>query len=247
MGGGIVGLAAARDLAARGQTVCVLERDDHIGRQQTGHNSGVIHAGVYYPPGSLKAKLCVEGARAMYEYCAQCSIPHGRCGKLIVARDQSELPALDELERRARANGVPGLRRLAEDEIAEVEPHCRGAAALHSPLTGIIDFSAVAEALAEDVRTTGAAVTTNCGVEAIAIGRSRIVLTHVRGETRARYAVFCAGAWSDRLAVMAGASPDPRIVPFRGAYLRVRPERRHLVRGLTTRCPIRPCPSWACT
>jgi L-2-hydroxyglutarate oxidase len=210
----------------------VLERHEHIGAEQTGHNSGVIHAGVYYAPGSLKAQLCVAGARAMYEYCEANDVPVERCGKLIVARDAGELPALDELERRATANGVPGLRRLAPGEIAEVEPHCRGVAALHSPNTGIVDFGAVAGSLAADLVADGAGVVTGQSVEGISVSGDRVVIRHSGRATSARYAVFCAGAASDRLAVMAGAPPDPRIVGFRGAYLRVRPERRDLVRGL---------------
>jgi 2-hydroxyglutarate dehydrogenase len=232
VGAGIVGLAVARAFAGEGLRVCVLEAREQLGREQTGHNSGVIHAGVYYAPGSLKARLCVEGARAMYEYCEQRSIPHERCGKLIVARDESEVPALDELERRARASGVPGLRRLAAQEIAEVEPHCRGTGALHSPATGIVDFSTVAEHLAEDVGAAGAVVATGAGVGAIVNAPGGVTLRHARGRTRARFAVFCAGGESDRLAVMAGAPADPRIVPFCGSYQRLTPGRRHLVRGL---------------
>lgn len=191
-----------------------------------------MHAGVYYTPGSLKARLCLQGARALYDYCDQREVPIERCGKLIVARTASEIPALDELERRATANGVMGLRRLAADEIAEVEPHCRGAAALHSPFTGVVDYSAVADALARDIRELGATIVTCAEVTGITERREGIELRHLKGETRARNAVFCAGGWSDRLAVMAGAPADPRIVPFRGAYLRLRPEKRALVKGL---------------
>src|ERR687898_278482 len=193
VGAGIVGLAVARELALRhpDATVAVLEREREIAFHQTGHSSGVIHAGIYYRPGSLKADLCVAGARALYEYCERRGIPARRAGKVIVAAAEAELPGLDELERRGRANGVPGLRRIGPDELSEIEPHARGIAALHSPATGIVDFGEV---------------------------------------TRARAAVLCAGAWSDRLAVAAGAPPDPRIVPFRGAYMRLRPERRDLVR-----------------
>ena len=234
VGGGIVGLAVARELAIRrpDATLTVLERDDEIGRHQTGHNSGVIHAGIYYAPGSLKAQLCVAGARAMYEYCDEHGIAYKRCGKVIAARDSSELERLDELERRGTANGVPGLRRLDGDELREIEPHCKGVAGLHSPDTGVVDFGDVARSLAEGLRGEGATVATGAGVQSIEASDGRVRLRHARGETRARFAVFCAGAWSDRLAVMAGAPPDPRIVPFRGAYLRLRPARRDLVRSL---------------
>jgi 2-hydroxyglutarate dehydrogenase len=235
VGAGIVGLALARELSTRGgaPSVCVLEREERIATHQTGHNSGVIHAGVYYAPGSLKAELCVAGAREMYEFCEQRGIAHERCGKLIVATSPHELERLDELERRGRANGVE-LRRLGPREIAEIEPHARGVAALHSPGTGIADFAAVAHALADDVRAAGGAVVTGCAVTGVSErgGGGLLAIEHARGVLEARRAVFCAGAWSDRLAVAAGASPDPRIVPFRGAYLRLRPQRRSLVRAL---------------
>jgi L-2-hydroxyglutarate oxidase len=234
VGGGIVGLAVARELIARNPraSLCVLERETEIGRHQTGHNSGVIHAGVYYVPGSLKARLCVEGAREMYEYCEQRAIAHERCGKVIVATDSSELGRLDELERRGRANGVPGLRRIDAAGIRELEPHARGIAGLHSPQTGIADFGAVARSYANDVLDAGATVATGCGVHSVSVAGRSLRLTHAHGSTEAGHAVFCAGAWADRLAVAAGADPDPRIVPFRGAYLRLVPERRELVRSL---------------
>jgi L-2-hydroxyglutarate oxidase len=234
VGGGIVGLAVARELIARNPraSLCVLERETEIGRHQTGHNSGVIHAGVYYVPGSLKARLCVEGAREMYEYCEQRAIAHERCGKVIVATDSSELGRLDELERRGRANGVPGLRRIDAAGIQELEPHARGIAGLHSPQTGIADFGAVARSYANDVLDAGATVATGCGVHSVSVAGRSLRLTHAHGSTEAGHAVFCAGAWADRFAVAAGADPDPRIVPFRGAYLRLVPERRELVRSL---------------
>lgn len=234
VGAGILGLAVARELSRRHprRSLVVLEREADVGAHQTGHNSGVVHAGIYYAPGSLKARLCVEGARRMYEYCEQRGIAAERCGKLIVATDPSQLAGLDELERRGRANGVGGLRRLDAGAIAELEPHARGVAALHSPDTGIVDFGAVARALAEDLGEGGVAVATSCEVRGIAVAKGGLVLRHARGELRARNAVFCAGLWSDRLAQMAGANADPRIVPFRGAYLRLRPQRAELVRAL---------------
>ncbi len=234
VGGGIVGLAVARELLKRHPhaTVCVLEREGDIGMHQTGHNSGVIHAGVYYAPGSLKARLCVEGAREMYEYCEARGIASERCGKVIVATDASELARLEELERRGRANGVPGLRRIDAAAIQELEPHARGIAGLHSPDTGIADFSAVACAYAQDVRDAGGTVTTSCEVTGVSSAGRALRLTHSHGATETGHAIFCAGAWADRLAVAAGADPDPRIVPFRGAYLRLVPARRALVRSL---------------
>jgi (S)-2-hydroxyglutarate dehydrogenase len=234
VGGGIVGLAVARELTRRRPDldVVVLERAPELATGQTGANSGVIHAGIYYAPGSLKARLCVAGAAEMYEFCEEQEIPHERCGKLIVARHEGELGRLDELERRGVANGVPGLRRLSAEELREIEPHCRGVAALHSPATGIVDFAEVARALARELKEAGTPVVTGCGVEGVKSRPGRIGLVHEGGETRPRFAVFCAGAGADRLAVAAGASPDPRIVPFRGAYLYLRPERAELVRSL---------------
>lgn len=241
VGAGILGLAVARELLERQPRlrVTVLEREPAIASHQTSHNSGVLHAGIYYAPGSLKARLCVEGARSMAAFCERHGLPHERCGKVIVARDRSELSALDELERRGRANGVPGLRRLDAAGIEELEPHCRGVAGLYSPATGIVDFAAVAGALAGELEAGGATVLTGAGVEAIErsaggrAGGGRVALRHAGGgKLRARFAVFCAGAWSDRLATLDGAGTDPRIVPFRGTYLRLRPERRELVRSL---------------
>jgi L-2-hydroxyglutarate oxidase len=234
VGGGIIGLAVARELIRRDPTVsvCVLEREGELGAHQSGHSSGVLHAGIYYAAGSLKARLCVEGARELYRYCAERDIAHERCGKLIVATRTSELPRLRELERRGRANGVQGLRSVGAAEIEALEPHACGVAGLHSPATGIVDFRAVTRAYAEDVLELGGTVATGCGVERVQLGARTLRLTHSRGSTGARHAIFCAGAWADRLAVAAGADPDPRIVPIRGAYLRLVPERRHLVRSL---------------
>jgi (S)-2-hydroxyglutarate dehydrogenase len=234
VGGGIVGLAVARELTRRHPraSVCVLEREASVGTHQTGHNSGVIHAGVYYTPGSLKARLCVEGARELYEYCEEHGISSEACGKVIVATDASELSRLEELERRGHANAVPGLRRIDARGIEALEPHARGIAGLHSPSTGIVDFPAVARAYAGDVLEAGGGVATGCGVTSVVVKARSLLLTHTRGSTEAGHAIFCAGAWADRLAVAAGADPDPRIVPFRGAYLRLVPGRRDLVRSL---------------
>ena len=234
VGGGILGLATARELLDRrpDATVVVLEREHAVAQHQTGHNSGVVHAGIYYAPGSLKARLCVEGARDLYEYCEEHGIPFERRGKLIVARDDGELGRLDELERRGRENRVPGLRRLDAHGLREIEPHARGVAALHSPETGVVDFAEIARSLAREFEAAGGRVEAGCEVTGIAPRNRRVGLVHARGETRAHFAIFCAGLWADPLAVRAGADPDPRIVPFRGAYLRLRPERADLVRGL---------------
>lgn len=234
VGAGIVGLATARELLRRhpSSSVTVLDKEAEVGFHQTGHNSGVIHAGIYYKPGSLKARLCVEGARELYEYCEERGVAHERCGKLIVALGTDELEGLAELERRGEQNGVPGLRRLDADGIKEVEPHGTGIAAIHSPNTGIVDYPGMTRALAADIREAGGQVVTGVTVTGVQPGGRELVLQTSSGELRAGNVVFCAGGWADRLAVAAGADPDPRIVPFRGAYLRLKPERRYLVNSL---------------
>ena len=233
IGGGIVGLAVARELLGRhpGASLCVLEREERLAAHQTSHSSGVIHAGIYYAPGSLKARLCVEGARLLYGYCDERGIEAKRAGKLIVATEESELSRLNELERRGEANEVPGLRRVGPAEIAEIEPHARGIAGLHSPATGVVDFAKVAGGFAADVEEAGGVIATRCAVQSLVPKGGALEVRHAKGSIEAGYAVGCAGAWSDRLAVAAGAPAEPRIVPFRGAYLRLRPERRELVRA----------------
>jgi (S)-2-hydroxyglutarate dehydrogenase len=234
VGGGIIGLAAARELQRRDpdRRLVVLEREPHVAEHQTSHNSGVIHAGIYYRAGSLKARLCAAGARELYDYCDERGVPYERCGKVIVARDAGELERLDALEVRARENEVAGLRRLSGEELRELEPHCRGVAALHSPSTGVVDFAAVARALADDLAQAGVPVVTGCEVTGVRAGARELVIEHAQGRTAARFAVFCAGAWADVLAERAGAEPDPRIIPFVGRYLYLRPERAGLVRSL---------------
>ena len=235
VGAGILGLAVARELLARhpDSRVAVVDKADRVAAHQTSHNSGVIHAGVYYAPGSLKARLCVKGAALMYEYCERQGIDVNRIGKLIIATGAGELPGLDELERRARANGVPGIRRIGGPQIREIEPHAIGVAALHSPNTGIVDFRTVCDRLAADVTQAGAELRLGWPVRDVLSNDRKIRLIGPDGDgIEAAGAVFCAGLWADRLAVSAGASPDPRIVPFRGGYLRLRAERRGIVNGL---------------
>jgi L-2-hydroxyglutarate oxidase len=232
VGAGIVGLAVARELLRRhpGLRLLVLERGDEIATGQTGQTSGVIHSGIYYKPGSLRARLCVQGAAELYEYCERRGIEARRDGKLIVATSEQELPRLAELERRGRANGVPSLRRIEGDRIAEIEPHARGLAALHSPSTGVVDFVAVARSLAAEIEAAGGEIALGHGVEGFAATAQGIEL-RARGRVRARFAVCCAGRRSDRLARAAGAPREPRIVPFRGGYLRLRAERPELIRA----------------
>ena len=234
VGGGIVGLAAAREILTRrpGVSLAVVDKESSVGRHQTGHNSGVIHSGIYYAPGSLKARLCVEGASLMYEFCEGNGIPADRCGKLIVATTDSELPALDELYRRGTANGVPGLEMVGPAGIREREPHCAGIRAIWSPGTGIVDFSRVAEAMAGDVTRLGGVLLTGHLVVGLAAAAGSVSVRTSRGGFTATRVLTCAGLQSDRVARLSGAPEEPSIVPFRGDYWQLRPERRHLARNL---------------
>jgi len=233
VGAGIVGLAAARELALRhdGLRVVVLERESRIAAHQSGRTSGVIHAGIYYRPGSLKARLCVAGARELYSYCEEHGIRTERNGKVIVAIVEDELDRLDELQRRGRENGVSGLRRIGPDDLREIEPHASGIAALHSPETGVVDFNRVAASFGADLAERHGQVVTGCTVSSLTPGAGSLTVEHTGGTTSARAVIACAGAWSDRIAVACGAPAEPRILPFRGAYLRLAPGRRELVRA----------------
>ena len=240
IGAGLVGLTVARELRIRHPTLrlAVIEREAHVASHQSGHNSGVIHAGIYYKPGSLKARLCVDGAQRMYAYCEDNEIPVKRCGKLIIAIDKGELPALDDLEARGKANGLDGLRRLNSDEIREVEVHARGIEALHSPSTGVVNFGRVARAVASEIEERDVSIQLGTAVDGIDVehGQTRLRLkdaeTGERAELTTGYVINCAGAWADHFAVQCGASPDPRIVPFRGQYLLLRPNAERLVKAL---------------
>lgn len=234
IGAGIVGLAVARAIAAADPDgrVTVLEKEPEIGRHQTGHNSGVVHAGLYYQPGSLKARLCGRGRLMMRDYCAEKGIPLQETGKLVVAVTDDELPGLAEIERRATANAVPDLARLPVARMREIEPQVRGVAALHSPHTAVVDFREVARALAGDVAAAGGRVILGAEVRRVRRVRGRVAV--LAGEQVHLFdrLVICAGLQSDRMAAMAGYDDDPRIVPFLGMYYRLVPERRDLVRGL---------------
>ncbi len=234
IGAGILGLASARELLRRhpGLRLAVLDKEPRIGQHQTGHNSGVIHSGIYYAPGSFKARLCVQGGRELYAYCAEKGIPTERCGKVIVASDTSELPRLEELMRRGQANGVEGLELIGPERLREIEPACVGVRAIWSPNTGIVDYDRVAAAYADDVRAAGGEILTGRRVQAIRRRPSGVLLETPVGEVEARRVVACAGLYADRVARMTGGPPDPRIVPFRGDYWVLRPERRHLARNL---------------
>jgi L-2-hydroxyglutarate oxidase LhgO len=233
VGGGIVGLATARALTERAPAarLVILEKEDRIGAHQTGHNSGVIHSGIYYKPGSYKARLTVEGKNLMYAFCEQHGIKTERCGKIIVATSEPELPRLQMIYERGQANGVP-CELLDRDRLREFEPHANALQAVHSPTTGIIDYTEVLAAIMGDLAAHGVVLETRAGVQQIARTRDGLVLVTPRLMVQARHLVNCAGLHSDRVARLAGATPDVQIIPFRGEYYMIRPERRHLVRTL---------------
>jgi (S)-2-hydroxyglutarate dehydrogenase len=234
VGGGIVGIAAAREILMRkpGISLAVLDKEPSVGVHQTGHNSGVIHSGIYYAPGSLKARLCTHGARLMYEFCESHGVRTDPCGKLIVATAESELPALEELYRRGTANGVQGLELVGPAGIREREPYCTGVRAIWSPATGIVDFSQVVEVMARDVTRLGGAILTSRLVVGLTVRAGSILIRTSQGEITAGRVLTCAGLHSDQVARLSGAPEEPRIVPFRGDYWQLRPERRHLARNL---------------
>jgi len=234
IGGGIVGLATALGLteAYPGTRLVILDKEPRLASHQTGHNSGVIHSGVYYKPGSLKARLCVEGARLMKEFCDAHGIGWEGCGKVIVATDERELPRLQSIYERGAANGLKGLKVLSGAEVAEYEPHCRAVRAVLVPETGIVDYVAVAEKMAALAGQRGAEILTGARVTAIRRGPDGLTLETPRGAVHARYVINCAGLYSDRVAELMGIRPEVRIIPFRGEYYMLRRERRSLVRNL---------------
>ncbi len=233
IGGGIVGMATAMAIVRDGSSsVVVLEAEDRLAAHQSGHNSGVIHAGLYYRPGSLKTRLCVEGREAMYRFCEQHGIVHERCGKVVVAADHAQMQRLDALEQRGIANGLQGLRRLDADGLREYEPHVAGVGGLHVPDTGVVDFGAVTQAMAAVVRHAGGVVKRSHRVLAIRRDPDAIVLETAGGVVACTTIVNCAGLQADRIAVMCGVVPDCRIVPIRGEYWRLKPDRASLVRHL---------------
>jgi (S)-2-hydroxyglutarate dehydrogenase len=234
VGGGVVGLGVALELTRRFPhlRVLVLEKEEKVAQHQSGHNSGVIHSGVYYKPGSLKARLCVAGAAAMVEFCREHGIPHKVCGKVIVATSTDELPRLEDLCRRGQANGLSGLRLIGPEELREIEPHACGIKALLVPSTGITDYAAVCEKYAELIGERGGCVQTSCAVTGIQRSTNEIIVQTARGAFSTNALINCAGLYSDRISRMAGDDPSVRIVPFRGEYYDLAPERAALVRGL---------------
>lgn len=233
IGGGIVGLATAYQLGRRypGARLVVLEKEAGPAQHQTGHNSGVIHAGVYYAPGSLKARLCQAGTRSMAEFCSAHGVPYEICGKLIVATRPEELPQLATLEERGRQNGL-SVERLTPEGVREVEPHVRAVAGLRVRATGITDYAAVCRALAAELEAGGAELRYGHRVTGLHHGRQGHRIVTAAGTLEARFLINCAGLQSDRLARLSGADPQSQIVPFRGEYYELTPEKRHLVKHL---------------
>ncbi|MFZ1051682.1 MAG: L-2-hydroxyglutarate oxidase [Candidatus Sulfotelmatobacter sp.] len=234
VGGGIVGLAVGLEITQRFPRLrlLLLEKEHRVGRHQSGHNSGVIHSGVYYKPGSLKAKLCVTGAAAMVEFCREHAIPHQVCGKVIVATHEEEFPRLEELRRRGDANGLTGLQSIGPEELREIEPNASGLRALVVPATGITDYAAVCDKYAEIITARGETILTSTEVTGIKRYGDEITVETSRGAFSGKSLINCAGLFSDRISRMAGDDPQVMIVPFRGEYYDLIPERSSLVRSL---------------
>jgi L-2-hydroxyglutarate oxidase len=233
IGGGIVGCAVGMSLSrSRDLSILLLEAEDRLAAHQTGNNSGVIHSGLYYKPGSLKARNCVAGRESMYAFCAEHGIPCERCGKVVVATEEEEIPRLDDLEKRGLANGLQGLRRLSPGEIREYEPHASGIDGLLVPDTGIVDYVRVTKTFAEILRTNGGMIRLNARVHACREHSAGLTLETSAGVFVCRNLINCAGLQSDRMARLCGVDPGLRIIPFRGEYYTLQPDKEHLVRNL---------------
>jgi len=234
IGAGIVGLATARELLNRhpGLKLAVVDKEDRVSVHQTGHNSGVIHSGIYYAPGSLKARLCVKGVRMMWAYCEEKDIPYEACGKVIVAIKENELPGLQKLYERGVANGVPGVEVIGPERLKELEPHCVGLKAVYSPKTGVVDYKLVSQAYAEDIKAAGGDLL--LGREVLDIDRrgGTVTVETARGDLEAANLVSCAGLMADRIAQMTGASRTPQIIPFRGDYFELSHEKHYLINNM---------------
>lgn len=239
VGAGIVGLAIAREISRRrpGDRIVVLEKEDRVAAHQTGHNSGVVHAGIYYQPGSLKAVLCARGRSLLRDYCAERGLPYAECGKLVIAVDAEEVPRLEALQARAGDNGVPGLRRVGRSQIREIEPFAEGIAALYSPRTAITDFRRVAESYAADLIDAGGEVRLSCAVSGFRHSAAGLDVICGDEVVRADRVIVCAGLHADTVARSAGAASGPRIVPFRGEYMNVVATKTDMVRGLVYPVP----------
>jgi L-2-hydroxyglutarate oxidase len=234
VGGGIVGLATAYRLLERlpGASITVLEKESAVGRHQSSHNSGVLHCGLYYKTGSRRARLAVKGIRQMIEFCRIHSIPHEVCGKVVVAASADEVPRLQALYQRGQDNGLKGLRLLSPEQLREIEPHAAGLAAIHVPEEGIADYPRVCEVLVQEIRARGGAVVTGAEVREIRPDSGGWRVVHAAGDTACDWLVTCAGLHSDRVAALTGRARSVRIVPFRGEYCLIKPERQFLARNL---------------
>ena len=232
IGGGINGVALARALAERGDQVTVLEKENRLAAHQSGHNSGVLHAGLYYQPGSLKARLCSRGRAMLAEYCQEHALPYAEVGKVVVAKDTTELGGLQRIWERTQANRVPDAQYLSAGQVAEIEPAVRAVAGVHSPRTAVTDFAAVTEHLGQQVRRAGSQILLHAEVTAVRQELGKVYVASTVGEFVFDRLIVCAGLHSDKIATMVGASPDPRILPFRGEYWHLAPTRRQLVSGM---------------
>ena len=234
IGAGIVGLASALALSEKhpGLKIAILDKEKQVAAHQTGHNSGVVHAGIYYKPGSLKAKLCISGVSKMRAFCEAHQLAYERCGKVIVASNEAELPALEKLFERGTQNGVPGIRRIDEAELKTIEPHAAGIAAIHSPNTAIVNYRLVAEAMAEVLRSRNVTFLLGQALSGIEEKDSGLELVTTTGRWQAGFLINCAGLYSDKVLEMMGMQPQVKIIPFRGEYYLLKPEKRHLVKGL---------------
>jgi L-2-hydroxyglutarate oxidase LhgO len=234
IGAGIVGLATALEVTRRfpAMRLIIVEKEDRVAAHQTGHNSGVIHSGLYYKPGSLKARNCVAGAESMKRFCQQNGVPYEVCGKLVVAVSDDEVPRLEALYERGTANGVPGLRMLGREEFRQIEPHCEGVRAIQVPSTGIVDYTAVSQKYAELIGQAGGEIVFNAKVTGLRADNGGNVVETKAGAFGARYVINCAGLYSDAITRMAGLRTNLEIIPFRGEYYEIRPERRDLIKNL---------------
>ncbi len=233
IGGGIVGTATALSLQKSGKySVVVLETESKVAEHQTGNNSGVIHSGLYYKPGSLKAQNCIAGRELMYRFCDEHNIAYQRCGKIVIATVEKELPALDELERRGIANGLNGVTRLAKEEIKDYEPYTEGIAGLFVSETGIVDYTEVTEAYAKIISNNGGEITTNSKFISLVRDGNDLILQTLSGEVRAKFLINCGGLQADRVARICGVNPNLQIIPSRGEYYKLKKEKGYLVKNL---------------
>ena len=234
VGGGIVGLSTARTLAQRysGLRIAIFEKESDIAQHQTGHNSGVIHSGIYYRPGSQRARMAVQGSERMVAFCEEHGIPYDRCGKVIVATKEEQIPALEELLRRGQANGVPGVRMIGPEELRELEPYATGIRAIHVPSAGIVNYSLVAQAYRKLFEEAGGRICTGAEVTAIAKETNGLRLETTQGDFLSKHVITCGGLYADRVSMAAGLKPEIKVAPFRGEYLELVPERRYLVRNM---------------